>query len=347
MKSRAFSQRSLIATLLLTLSACGPQSDNPDASERPAPTKPFDSNILMSESNVGTLDIGIGSSLGSPVVTSSTCGAANQYSPSCAYSSAPDLAYVWTAPYSDTFTFTTFGSSYDTILHIYDRTTGAALGCNDDSRGTVQSSLSISLSANQPLRIVVDGYAGSCGNFNLNISGSVRSDYVGTIEPPASPWGDWQQSIYCIPGSYAIGYQLQVEAYRGVDDDTGLNSVKLLCQTPSGVNVEWISGFDNGWGTWGNPAYCSGTGNFIKSARLRVEDYQGSRDDTAADDVEMGCYNGGSIHTTNGHEWGYWRDWAYCPANTAVCGLSIRFESYRGSPDDTAMNALRLHCCQL
>jgi Vitelline membrane outer layer protein I (VOMI) len=347
MKSRVFSQRSLIATLLLALSACGPQSDNPDASETPTPTKPFDSNSLMSESNVGTLNVDIGSSLGSPTASSRTCGAANQYSPSCAYSSAPDQAYSWSAPYSGTFTFTTFGSDYDTVLHIYDRTTGTALGCNDDSGGTLQSSLAISLSANQPLLIVVDGYAGSCGNSHLNISGSVRSDYVGTIEPPASAWGNWEQAIYCSPGSYAIGYKLQVEPYRGSDDDTGLNSVQLFCQTPSGVNVGWISGFNNGWGTWGDPAYCLGTGNFINGAHLRVEGYQGSRDDTAANDVEMGCYNGGNIHTTNGPEWGSFGDWAYCPANTVVCGLSIRFEPYRGGDDDTAMNALRLHCCRL
>lgn len=173
-----------------------------------------------------------------------------------------------------------------------------------------------------------------------------RSDYVATIEPPASPWGDMQPSIYCDPGSWAIGYQLQVEGYRGSQDDTGLNSVRLLCQTPSGINVEWISAY-NGWGTWGDTPSCPGVGNFITAARLRVEGYQGSRDDTAANDVEMGCRDGSKINTANGHEWGTWYDGASCPINTAVCGLAIRFEPYRGSSDDTAMNALRLHCCQL
>jgi hypothetical protein len=90
--------------------------------------------------------------------------------PSCAYSAAPDLAYFWTAPYSGTFTFTTSGSSYDTLLHIYNRSTGAALGCNDGSGGTRQSSIALNLSAGPQLRIVVDGYAGNCGNFRLNIT---------------------------------------------------------------------------------------------------------------------------------------------------------------------------------
>ncbi|WP_437926280.1 hypothetical protein [Sorangium sp. So ce291] len=54
-----------------------------------------------------------------------------------------------------------------------------------------------------------------------------------------------------------------------------------------------------------------------------------------------------SAYTTNGAGWGGWRDWAYCPTGTAVCGLSIRFEGSQSGGDDTAMNGLRLHCCSL
>jgi len=158
-----------LTALALALSACG-AADQPG--EGPAPTKPFDAQALVSQDSVSSFNFDLGSAMGSPVASSNTCGAANSNTPSCAYSAAPDHSYYWTAPYSGTFTFTTQGSSYDTMLNIYNASTGGVLGCNDDSAGTLQSSLSLSLSGGTRVRIVVDGYAGSCGAFGLNISGS-------------------------------------------------------------------------------------------------------------------------------------------------------------------------------
>jgi hypothetical protein len=166
------SAKFFLVALALTLQACGAADDTtPESSVKP--TKPFDVSTLLNPRQVSAQNygIGLGSSLGSPVVSSSTCGEANQSTPACAYSSAPDRTYVWTAPFAGTFTFTTSGSGYDTILDIYDSASGAALGCNDDSAGTLQSSIALTLNAGQQLRIVVDGYGGACGNFSLNISG--------------------------------------------------------------------------------------------------------------------------------------------------------------------------------
>jgi hypothetical protein len=172
-------KRFLLA-LMLSLLACGPQTENTDADaleaslseSSPAPTKSFDVNAILSPRVAGALaSSSLGSALGSPVVSSSTCGVANQYAPSCASSSAPDQSYLWTAPFAGTFTFSTLGSGFDTILHIYDAATGATLGCNDDSAGTLQSSIDLTLRAGQQLQLVVDGYSSACGNFALNISG--------------------------------------------------------------------------------------------------------------------------------------------------------------------------------
>ncbi|WP_437830834.1 hypothetical protein [Sorangium sp. So ce1153] len=176
-----------------------------------------------------------------------------------------------------------------------------------------------------------------------------RGDYYYTIMPGEGIWGTWRQDIYCNPGSWAIGYTLRVERDQGTrDDDTALNSVRLLCQDARGNTIEWISSYDGLWGDWGNAASCSGAANFLTSAQLRVEGSRGGRrDDTAANDVKFGCRNGGTAYTTNGGGWGGWRDWAYCPTGTAVCGLSIRFEDSQGGGDDTAMNGLKLHCCSL
>jgi hypothetical protein len=100
----------------------------------------------------------------------------NQPAPACASSNAPDLAYSWTAPTTGTYTFTTVQNppapTFDTVLEIRNFTTGASLGCNDDSAGTPQSTVSVNLSIGQTVRIVVDGFSGSSGPFRLSISGN-------------------------------------------------------------------------------------------------------------------------------------------------------------------------------
>lgn len=183
-------------------------------------------------------------------------------------------------------------------------------------------------------------------------SASFRSDEVGDITPASGPWGEWKQRIYCSPGMWAVGYQLRTEKPQGGGDDSALNSVKLRCASPNGQRSEWISSYDGLWGTWRSAAECKNpsgrSNNFLKGARVRMEKPQGRGDDTAANDVQFSCSRGGSIHASGGGQWGDWDPWSYCPAGSAVCGLSIRFEPYQGgSSDDSAMNGLNLRCCKL
>lgn len=116
----------------------------------------------------------LGSVIGSPVATSNTSGLINEHQPTCAPSNAPDLAYSWTAPSTGTYTFSTgsgSSGSFDTVLEVRNFTTGASLRCNDDSNGTRFSTVSVSLSIGQTVRVVVDGYGSSAGPFSLSISG--------------------------------------------------------------------------------------------------------------------------------------------------------------------------------
>jgi len=127
--------------------------------------------VIQSESWVE-----LGSAMGSPVVQGNTCGAANETTPTCASSSSPDHSFRWTAPTTASYTITTFGSSFDTVLQLRQFTTnhsGASLGCNDDSGGTLQSSVTANLSAGQVIEITIDGYgSGKCGSYKLNITSS-------------------------------------------------------------------------------------------------------------------------------------------------------------------------------
>jgi len=213
----------LLAALVPALSACGPQagSSPPSTAEQLQPQSPARA--------VSALDIGIGSALGSPVASAFSCSQTNQSAPACAYSGASDQAYLWTAPYAGTFTFNTLGASYDTVLHIYDRANGTALGCNDDDQGTLQSSITLSLNAGQSLRIVVDGYAWACGSFVLNVSS--RS---GAPVRRAMTWSLLSSAAPNATQAYAlVGSDATTNPYSG--DTLTSQALPVLCINKSGL----------------------------------------------------------------------------------------------------------------
>ena len=168
------------------------------------------------------------------------------------------------------------------------------------------------------------------------------------------PWGSWQQLLFCNEGMFAVGYQARIEASQGGGlyggDDTSLNSVRLLCKHVTSGATEWVSSYDGLWGTWRSVAQCPGTGNYLRSAQMRLEGSQGggNADDTAANDVQFGCTrSAGYVHAAGAHTWGNWSNWQQCPNDTAVCGLQIKFEGSLGNGDDTAMNGIEMRCCDL
>jgi hypothetical protein len=118
----------------------------------------------------------LGNVVGTFIASNTTVGGTNQHQPTCATSTAPDMSYSWTAPSTGSFTFTTTPTpptgSFDTILQVRDFTSGASLGCNDDSAGTALSTVAVNLTIGQTVRIVVDGFASGSGPFRLSILGA-------------------------------------------------------------------------------------------------------------------------------------------------------------------------------
>ena len=79
--------------------------------------------------------------------------------------------------------------------------------------------------------------------------------------------------------------------------------------------------------------------------------FQHHGDDTAANRINGQCqsFDGQNspyqVGSTGG--WGWFGSWsAYCPANSAVCGLQTRIESFQHHGDDTALNDVHLFCCE-
>ncbi|AUX39413.1 hypothetical protein SOCE26_008040 [Sorangium cellulosum] len=112
------------------------------------------------------LDLG---STAPQLVTGSTVGQPEAVSPACGFSSAPEVAYSFTAPENGTYIFDTFGSGFNTILQIFDGSCrGRSLACNDDSGGP-QSRVHVDLTAGQTVVVVVDGQSSQAGDYVLKV----------------------------------------------------------------------------------------------------------------------------------------------------------------------------------
>ncbi|WP_163868739.1 hypothetical protein [Myxococcus eversor] len=121
--------------------------------------------------NIHRIGLNVGSSLGSPIMSSDTCFGDNDWSPTCAYSpSALDSSALWTAPATRAYTFSSAGSNYDTVIEVLDLASGTSLACNDDNGTSLQSSVSINLQQGQTVLVNMDGYNSHCGLYYLNVN---------------------------------------------------------------------------------------------------------------------------------------------------------------------------------
>jgi len=114
--------------------------------------------------------VDLGSRLGAALASGSTIGGPTQLEGSCGGDESEESVYTWTAPSAGRYAFTTNGSDYDTVLYVRDGLCATReLECNDDEDG-VQSTVTITLRANQQVTVVVDGYSGDSGDYTLGIT---------------------------------------------------------------------------------------------------------------------------------------------------------------------------------
>ncbi len=102
-----------------------------------------------------------------------TVGQGNDRNDSCTGSSSPDYVLQYVTPTDGQITIDTIGSSFDTVLHVYDGCDPAALlACADGVPGgsIVPSQVSFVVDEGTPLIIFVDGWFGSSGSFTLNLT---------------------------------------------------------------------------------------------------------------------------------------------------------------------------------
>jgi hypothetical protein len=99
-----------------------------------------------------------GTTAGSPDTVTLPCGAPRVGS--------SDVSYVFTPPEDGLYVFRT-RTDYDGTLAVYDG--GMPLGCNDDDGSTRASRVAVALAAGRTYQVVLDGYAGASGSYELTV----------------------------------------------------------------------------------------------------------------------------------------------------------------------------------
>ncbi|XDV37956.1 hypothetical protein PO909_007473, partial [Leuciscus waleckii] len=130
-------------------------------------------------------------------------------------------------------------------------------------------------------------------------------------------------------------------------DDTALNGIRLYCvdrsKGSSGSHDYTSIESDVGrWGKWTDIKWCSS--GYLTSFQLRVESSQGDGDDTAANNIKFTC-SGGEVLEGYSTDLGNWGNWSPTCTGKGICGIKTRIDEPQGRGDDTALNDVRMFCC--
>ncbi|XP_070605817.1 vitelline membrane outer layer protein 1-like [Erythrolamprus reginae] len=106
-----------------------------------------------------------------------------------------------------------------------------------------------------------------------------------SIQSAVGPWGKWTKSKYCRSTYYLVSFSLRVEPAQGSGDDTAANNIEFTCS-----DGEVLRGNGLNWGKFGKfSSRCPSRSKGICGIQTKVEEEQGSGDDTALNDVHFFC----------------------------------------------------------
>jgi hypothetical protein len=169
--------------------------------------------------------------------TGTTAGYSNDYDEVCPYtgSTSPDVVYQYTPYYTALVDVWTCESGYDTKIYIYENecTPGSPYACNDDSpdcpgpvyRSWIQT---VALFEGNTYYIVIDGYGGDFGDYQLTL------EEIGIHEIC---------DVICPPGAFD---EEEPDCYDGYLDETNSGCSELVWSYP-GMNT-YICGTTGNYG---------------------------------------------------------------------------------------------------
>ncbi|XP_050948894.1 vitelline membrane outer layer protein 1-like [Labeo rohita] len=173
---------------------------------------------------------------------------------------------------------------------------------------------------------------------------SIRRNFLSELTVPnGMTWGSWGYKDMCPAGTYAAGFSLRVEEPSHIlNDDTALNGIRLHCVNVSKGYYAEVQSVVGHWGKWTKIKWCPS--GFLTAFQLRVQSSQGIKDDTAANNIRFKCSQGPLVEG-DGTAWGEWGDWSPLCQGKGICGITTRVEHPQGMRDDTALNDVRMLCC--
>ncbi|KAM7333716.1 hypothetical protein ACRRTK_007036 [Alexandromys fortis] len=144
-------------------------------------------------------------------------------------------------------------------------------------------------------------------------------------------WGDWTWPEMCPDGYFASGFSIKVEPPQGIPgDDTALNGIRLHCTRGNAEQNTHVVESQSGR-------------HFLVAFSLRVEPFSFPGDNTAVNNVRFRCSDGVELEGP-GLSWGDYGDWSDSCVK-GVCGLQTKIQKPQGPRDDTALNDVRIFCC--
>jgi len=126
----------------------------------------------------------LGSTTGDAVATGNADAARNRVTSSCGGGSGTTATFLWTAPSSGTFNFSTVGSNYDTVLSVLASAScaGPEIGCNDDQSTDVTSRVDATLVSGDQVVVAVHRYGGETGDYVLSIWEGLPANEAGCAD---------------------------------------------------------------------------------------------------------------------------------------------------------------------
>lgn len=180
----------------------------------------------------------LGGALGIALEVGNTHNMGNFYSLPCGSGVSPDVSYTWTAPANGTYMISTAGSGtrFDTVLGLLD-SGGGLLACNDDVYGTVQSRISRRMLAGQRFTIVIDGFNGDEGDYQLNITPA-------TTPPPSDGQQLWLRADAGVsaPGNRMASWQDQSGTEHNATMPTAARQPFYVTNALNGLPVARFNG---------------------------------------------------------------------------------------------------------
>ncbi|MFP2908091.1 PKD domain-containing protein [Pyxidicoccus sp. 3LFB2] len=157
---------------------------------------------------------------------------------------APGVSYLWRAPSSGTFTFSTSGARFAPVLEVRrEDGTSAPLGCDAaTASGHGESAVTALLEAGQAVRIFVHGQGGACGTFNLNVRAGVQA-VAGTVPGPDTATSD-KGSESLEPGSGPGLLAVDVALGKPASSITEYDAASVAAHVTDGASATgWYSGY--------------------------------------------------------------------------------------------------------